>query len=149
MPCIHILFRCPFVQRYLTCNLMDGEYHKCRDYVKQKIIGYGGQGTCFCATDRRSEKTFAYKEICQSKDDRNPPGGTKLLAECAMMSQINHDNVVVFLGAVREDMSKVKLFMEFAECELSFPSLPSLTLTLTLPPSLSLCACVCVCVQKA
>ena len=98
---------------------MDGEYHKFRDYVKQKIIGYGGQGTCFCATDRRSEKTFAYKEICQSKDDRNPPDDTKLLAECAMMSQINHDNVVVFLGAVREDMSKVKLFMEFAECELS------------------------------
>ena len=103
---------------------MDGKYCKCRDYVKQKVIGYGGQGTCFCATDRKSEKTFAYKENYRSTDD------TKLLAECAMMSQINHDNVVVFLGAVKEDMSKVKLFMELAECELSICLSLSLSLSL-------------------
>lgn len=116
---------------------MDGEYHKFRDYVFQGEIGDGGQGTCFYATDRMLEKTFAYKENYRSTDD------TKLLAECAMMSQINHDNVVVFLGAVKEDMSKVKLFMELAECELSFSSLPNPNPNLTLPPSLSLCSGVC------
>ena len=109
---------------------MDGEYHKFRDYVFQGEIGDGGQGTCFYATDRMLEKTFAYKENYRSIDD------TKLLAECAMMSQINHDNVVVFLGAVREDMSKVKLFMELAECELSV----CLSVSLSPPISLS-CAC--------
>ena len=71
------------------------------------------------------EKTFAYKE------NYRPEDATKLLAECAMMSQITHDNVVAFLGAVREDMSKVKLFMEFAECELS----------ICLPVCLSVCVC--------
>ena len=105
---------------------MDGKYCKCRDYDIQGKIGDGGQGTCFYATDRMLEKTFAYKE------NYRPEDATKLLAECAMMSQINHDNVVVFLGAVREDMSKVKLFMELAECELS------VCLSLSLPRSLSL-----------
>ena len=90
---------------------MDGEYHKLRDYIPQGEIGEGGQGTCFYGTDRILEKTFAYKENYRLADE------AKLLDECAMMSRIHHDNVVVFLGAVREDESKVKLFMELAECE--------------------------------
>ena len=42
----------------------------------------------------------------------------KMLSECKIMSQLCHDHVVLFLGAVSEILDgKVKLFMELAECE--------------------------------
>jgi serine/threonine protein kinase len=98
-------------EKLLTPNPSDKRYVEIRDYMNMGEIGRGGQGTCFYAMDRKKERMFAYKMTNNEEDT------SKLLSECKILSELCHEHVVLFLGAVDEVVDgKVRMFMELAEC---------------------------------
>ena len=107
------------MQEYLTLG-EDGFYHKVRDYNLNEtdILGSGGFGSCLWAQDLTTEEMFAIK---QNKDETF---FKSIEEECHVLSHLQHDHIVKFLGAVIEERDPpaahpvCKMIMELAESKI-------------------------------
>ena len=78
------------------------------------VIGVGGFGRVYLCLNNETGTVFAMKEV--EEQAGNPSGGkhaAELQNEIAVLSELDHPNIVGYLGARREG-TKLNIFMEYA-----------------------------------
>ena len=96
----------------------DDKYFSIRDYYLNDVgLGQGGFGTCLYACDNTTNEKFVLKRNSRNEEDKIE----SIKAEAAMLSNLHHENIVLFFGAVLDTYPsndrKCNMMIEFAERE--------------------------------
>jgi eukaryotic-like serine/threonine-protein kinase len=86
------------------------------DFVLQQLVGRGGVGRVYRATQRSTGKTVAVKALLKSRQ-RSGPAVDQFIQEAAILSRLNHPNIVRTLGLGQFPGGGYFLAMEYIDGE--------------------------------
>ncbi|HEY3391406.1 MAG TPA: protein kinase [Lacipirellulaceae bacterium] len=86
------------------------------DFVLQRLVGRGGVGRVYRASQRSTGKTVAVKALLKSRQ-RSGPAIEQFIQEAAILSRLNHPNIVGTLGLGQFPGGGYFLAMEYIDGE--------------------------------
>ncbi len=86
------------------------------DFVLERLVGRGGMGRVFRATQRSTGKVVAVKALLKSRQ-RSGPAVEQFIQEAAILSRLDHPNIVRTLGLGQFPGGGYFLAMEYIDGE--------------------------------